>query len=105
MRLVGDAARWIGRTIFRKNHVPNQLPAGFGHASAVLASHLSGVENSSFIWCTCPEGDFLKPVVHANGEGVEVVALICLGCAGRVPVNCGVLVDGNAADPETHSIH
>jgi hypothetical protein len=93
------------RRIFRKKY--QQLPAGFGHASAVLASGLAGCENSSFIWCTCPEGDFLKPVVHAdaNGGGVEVVALVCLGCAGRVPVSCGVLVDGNPPDPDQPSIH
>jgi hypothetical protein len=102
MRLVGDAARWIGRTIFRKKPVTNQLPAGFGHASVMLASHLSGVEDSSFIWCSCSEGDFLKPVVHANGHGIECIALVCIGCAGRLPLASGVLVDGNAPDPDQY---
>jgi hypothetical protein len=91
------------RRIFRKKHVTNQLPEGFGHASAVLASHLAGVP-SSFIWCGC-SGDFLKPIVHENGNGTELVALTCLDCGGTISVNCGVLDDGNAPDPDQHSIH
>ena len=102
LRTVG---RGLRRIFPRKKPVTNQLPAGFGHASAVLASHLSGVADSSFIWCTCNEGGFLTPVVHAIGDVVECIALVCTGCAGRVPLNCGVLVDGNAPDPDPHSIH
>jgi hypothetical protein len=85
---VREAARWIGRAIFRKQS--DELPLGHGHRSQVLAEHLSKVTGASLIWCS-RDGERLSAIVHANGHGTEVVGLFCPECDWFVATPNGVL--------------
>ena len=83
-----EAARWIGRTIFRRQS--DELPLGHGHRFQVLAEHLSKVPGSSLVVCS-RDGEPLSAIVHANGDGTEVVGLFCPECHWSVATPDGVL--------------
>ena len=75
---------------------------GFGDPEmACLPALLSGINGSSFVWCSeC--GRLLTPVVVDNGGQVEVAALACAPCRGVVPVWGGVLTTAPAGGAPAH---
>ena len=89
-----EAARWIGRTIFRRQS--DELPLGHGHRFQVLAEDISKVPGASQIWCSF-DGEALSAIVHAHGNGTEIVGLFCPNCHWFVGTPDGVLGEQRAS--------
>jgi hypothetical protein len=72
-----------------------------GPHSILMAMHLGGVSNASFVFCYRCERPLAAVAVPENSRVVDIIGLGCVWCGHRTPVRAGIVSAVSADQDQT----